>query len=200
MRLGKSAHAACTTPSSFLFGRAVVVFTYIFLAVLRFTCCIFFSAISRACALLCVPQHRHPHAARRNRTRRDGATVVLETVEHVQGTEAAALAAGSGVGGDSDDDEEEESPSPSGRPRRARLRRCSPVVVGEEPLLVSRHDRGGVRPTFEAARRYTLRAVGPGVCTLLDLPRAAVHKYLNHKVSARAASRRLLLAVSRVPS
>lgn len=154
-------------------------------------------------------QQINPNAQRRSRACRDGATIVLETVEHVEGAEAAALAAGNhlsdddddgdGVGGGGDDVVGRGggggiggcSSSPNSSPtdkkkgayRRRRLRRCSPVVVGEEPLLLSARDTGkSMHPMFEETRRYTLRAVGPGVCTLLDLPRAAVRKYISHKV------------------
>ena len=65
--------------------------------------------------------------------------------------------------------------------------RCSRLIVGEEPLLMAPEPDPsylGIHRAFEERRRYTLRAVGPGPCMLLELPRNVVRRYLPYKSSA----------------
>ena len=165
-----------------------------------------------------------PKEPRAARCKRDGCSVVLETVSHVAGTEEANLqrapTPGNGTAtaaaaaasaprqpppapAEADDAAGEECGSVAGsvsaagtgltaaeeaeavvqkaRQERAEAKLpCSSVIVGEEPLLVARADLDGdsQRHLFEAFRRYTLRAVGPGLCTLLELPRSAARRYL----------------------
>mmetsp|Transcript_13757 Transcript_13757/g.16376 ORF Transcript_13757/g.16376 Transcript_13757/m.16376 type:complete len:689 (-) Transcript_13757:145-2211(-) len=140
------------------------------------------------------PEDNEPNSKRRSRVREDGTTMVLETISNVFGSgDNQSKSNSSGGGGLKKLNRK--STQVIGMNPENEIDPTVKVIVGEEPLLLVREDPNGIKHSFEETRKYTLRAAGPGLCTLLELPRSAVRRYLPFRgpwaasVAKQAASR-----------
>lgn len=107
--------------------------------------------------------------------------MVLETLSHVAGNQDPSKSMPKTPEPSKQQQQHHRHQAPALDSRGRARERCSKLIVGEEPLVLEREDPNGIQHTFVGQRRYTLRAVGPGVCTLLDIPRAFVRRYLPYK-------------------
>lgn len=121
---------------------------------------------------------------RRCRIREDGTTMVLETISNVFGNGDASSpssnSSSAGRGGEGEGHVKGKKKLTS-QSKIGEVNECVEdinVIVGEEPLLLVKEDPNGIKHSFIETRRYTLRASGPGICTLIELPRNAVRRYL----------------------